>query len=95
MDNDAARAFADDTVIKTKLKHIDTRQDWVRILRDKSICTPTYVPTKLNVADVFTKILGGDDFERLVHMMMPCNCPQHKEKNCVVQIARMFPIWTA
>ena len=31
MDNDAARAFADDTVIKTKLKHIDTRQDWVRI----------------------------------------------------------------
>ena len=95
MDNDAARAFADDTVIKTKLKHIDTRQDWVRILRDKSICTPTYVPTKLNVADVFTKILGGDDFERLVHMMMPRNCPQRKEKNCVVQIARMFPIWTA
>ena len=57
--------------------------------------TPTYVPTKLNVADVFTKILGGDDFERLVHMMMPRNCPQRKEKNCVVQIARMFPIWTA
>ena len=33
IDNTAAEAFANDTVIKTKLKHIDCRQDWVRILR--------------------------------------------------------------
>ena len=35
MDNAAAEAFTNDTVIRTKLKHIDQRQEWVRVLRDK------------------------------------------------------------
>ena len=40
MDNDAARCFAEDTVSKSKLKHIDARQEWVKILRDREIYTP-------------------------------------------------------
>ncbi len=95
IDNTAAEAFANDTVIKTKLKHIDCRQDWVRILRDRTICTPTHVDTKLNVADLFTKILPADDFERLTRMIMPRSCPIQSGPQPIVQVAHMYPIWTA
>jgi hypothetical protein len=37
MDNTAAQAFANNTALKTKLKHIDVRQEWVRMLRNKDI----------------------------------------------------------
>ena len=93
IDNTAAEAFANDTVIKTKLKHIDCRQDWVRILRDRTICTPTHVDTKLNVADLFTKILPADDFERLTRMIMPRSCPIQSGPQPIVQVAHiMYPI---
>ena len=57
MDNTTAEAFANNNAKKTKLKHIDARQEWVKVLRDKSILVPVHVPTKRNLADIFTKIL--------------------------------------
>ena len=57
MDNSTAESFAKNNAKKTKLKHIDARQEWVKVLRDKSILVPVHVPTKLNLADLFTKIL--------------------------------------
>ena len=39
MDNDACRIFCLASAQKTKLKHIDCRQEWVRTLRDRSPCT--------------------------------------------------------
>lgn len=65
MDNEAAKCFAEDTVSKSKLKHIDARQEWVKILRDREICTPVHVDSADNLADIFTKILSVDTFERL------------------------------
>ena len=65
MDNEAARIFAANSAQRTKLKHIDCRQHWVRMLRDKDICNPVHVDTKKNLADIFTKILPAGDFERL------------------------------
>ena len=56
MDNDAARIFAAASAQKTKLKHIDCRQEWVRTLRDRGICTPVHIPTLDNLPDIFTKI---------------------------------------
>ena len=70
MDNDAARSFANDTVFKSKLKHIDNRQEWVKILRDKEICTPVRVDSRDNLADIFTKILTVEVFERLRDHLM-------------------------
>ena len=70
MDNAAAKAFADDSCFKSKLKHIDTRQCWVKLLRDKNICKPTYVPSSDNLADIFTKILPTDVFLRLRSYLM-------------------------
>ena len=70
MDNSTAEVFVNDTAYKTKLKHIDVRQKWVQTLRDKSILRPIHVDTKDNSADLFTKILGKQDFIRLRDMIM-------------------------
>ena len=70
VDNAAAIAFGDGRVRRTKMKHIDVRQEWVRALRDSEVCKLSKVDTKLNLADLFTKILDPDTFERLRGRMM-------------------------
>ena len=70
MDNSAAKIFCEGTAQKTKLKHIDCRQEWVQTLRDKSIMVPAYVPSEENVADILTKILGPQVFTTLRDMFM-------------------------
>ncbi len=70
MDNTTAEAFAKDSAFKSKLKHIDARQEWVKTLRNRAILTPVHVDTKMNVADLFTKILSTGDFKRLRDMIM-------------------------
>jgi hypothetical protein len=74
MDNAAAECFAKGTAFKSKLKHIDCRQEWVKLLRDRNICTPVHVDTKDNLADFFTKILLPQDFERLRERIMYKTC---------------------
>jgi len=73
IDNTAAITFAKGTAMKTKLKHIDARQDWVKVLRNKNISVPVHVPTELNLADLFTKILAAPTFtllrNRILHMV--------------------------
>ena len=70
MDNDAARIFAEGSCFRSKMKHIDCAQEWVKILRDKSICTPVRVGSKDNSADFFTKILEVAPFRRLRSKLM-------------------------
>lgn len=70
MDNAAAQIFAEGSAYKTRLKHIDCRQEWVKTLRDRSIMIPQHVDTKNNLADLFTKILTAPDFERLRDRIM-------------------------
>ena len=70
LDNTTAEAFMNNTVRKSKLKHIDCRQEWVKMLRDKSIVVPKHVDTNDNLADFFTKILGKLKFIQLRDRMM-------------------------
>ena len=70
MDNDAARIFCQGSAQKTKLKHIDCRQEWVRTLRDRNVMIPKHIPTKENFADIFTKILDKNTFEHLRDQLM-------------------------
>ena len=70
VDNKAAKAFADNTAFKTKLKHIDVRQKWVKTLTDKKILCTKHVPSQDNLVDIFTKRLDADAFERLRDRMM-------------------------
>jgi hypothetical protein len=62
LDNTTAEAFAKGTVKRSKLKHIDCRQEWVQMLCDKKIIIPTHVDTEENLADIFTKILDPKPF---------------------------------
>ena len=70
LDNSAAQAFIERSASKTKLKHIDCRQEWVKVLRNKDILKPVHVDSKDNVADLFTKILARNTFERLRDLIM-------------------------
>ena len=71
MDNAAAEVFTNNTANKTRLKHIDCRQEWVKMLRNKSLIKPMHVPSEDNLADIFTKILDKPTFinlrDRLLH----------------------------
>ena len=64
------RVFINHTAFKSKLKHIDCRQHWLRVLRDKNILIPVHVDTKGNIADLFTKILERAVFELLRDRIM-------------------------
>ena len=70
VDNTTAISFADRTCNRSKLKHIDCRQEWVKTLRDKGIVKLVYVPTDDNVADMFTKILAKDKFCKFRNSLM-------------------------
>ena len=70
IDNTAAIAFANNSCVKSNLKHIDCRQEWVLMLRDKKIMVPCYVNTNDNLADMFTKILGVKIFRYLRDKIM-------------------------
>lgn len=70
IDNTACEAFINHTAFRTKLKHIDCRQEWVRLIRDKEVLLPTHVDSADNLADLFTKILDRGTFERLRDQIM-------------------------
>ena len=66
MDNAACQTFCEGTVFnKSRLKYIDARQEWVRVLRNKSILQAFYVPSADNLTHIFTKILGPKIFQRI------------------------------
>ena len=70
LDNSTAEVFANNSAFKSKLKHIDTRQEWVQVIRNKDIIVPEHADTKLNTADIFTKILSVQDFTFLRGFIM-------------------------
>jgi len=47
-----------------KLKHIDLRQDWIKLLKNRKIVEVVKVPGEANPADCFTKILGRVAFNK-------------------------------
>ena len=70
VDNATAITFASGTVKKSKLRHIDARQDWVQALRDSKLVKLIKVDTKDNYADLMTKILEPETFANLRDGMM-------------------------
>ena len=70
MDNEAARCFVANSVTKSRLKHIDCRQEWVQVLRSKNILQTQHIDSHLNLADIFTKILPKDTFQGIVARLL-------------------------
>ena len=55
---------------KSKLRHIDARQDWVQALRDATLAKLAKVHTCNNLADLGTKLLEPDTVEGLRDQIM-------------------------
>jgi hypothetical protein len=70
VDNMTAVAFSKKTVRRTRLRHIDTRQWWVRAVRDTGLCNVQHLETKLNLADFFTKGLAPREFIKFRDQLM-------------------------
>ena len=70
MDSTVAESFMKNSCLKTKMKHIDVRQTWVRTIRDASIAVPRHIKSEDNLADIFTKILLKIAFTRIRDKLM-------------------------
>ena len=70
VDNAAAIAFGGGSTRRSKLRHIDVRQQWVTQLRNAEVCRLVKVDTKANLADPFTKLFTGDEHARLRELYM-------------------------
>ena len=70
VDNTAAIVFKNGTAQRSRLVHVDCRLHWVKQLRDSGVCTVVHVPSKVNLADLFTKVLSPIEHRRLTGMMM-------------------------
>ena len=82
IDNTTAEAFINASTNRSKLKHIDVRQWWCQMLRDKSVLKPQHIDSPFNLADLFTKILDRPVFERLRdRIMVPFEKPQDPRSN--------------
>ena len=64
-DATVAIAFSGGSTGRSRMKHIDQRQAWVRQLRDAALTKANKVPTNDNLADLFTKVLKGASFTSL------------------------------
>ena len=66
VDNMAALAFSKQTSHsgRSKLRHIDCRLQWLKVLRDSNLIQCVHVSTEHNVADLFTKALDTPTFTR-------------------------------
>ena len=65
VDNSTAIHFAKGSTRRSKLRHIDARQEWVNALRDEAIVKFVKVDTKENLADLNSKFLDVPTFEKL------------------------------
>ena len=65
VDNSTAIHFSKGSTRRSKLRHIDARQEWVNALRDEAIVKFVKVDTKENLADLNSKFLDVPTFEKL------------------------------
>jgi hypothetical protein len=94
MDNEAARCFVANSVTKSRLKHIDCRQEWVQVLRNKNILKTQHIDSHLNLAVIFTKILPKDTFQGIVARLLS---QRHTEARIIfrlipAQLRGRFPV---
>ena len=68
-DSTVAIAFSSNTMLKTKMKHIDVRQNWIRIIRDLSVAQPMHCRSEANIADYLTKIFPGTKWHQFLKLI--------------------------
>gem|GEM_PF-6951265 len=64
MDNTGAVDLANNWSVGGRTRHIETRQHFLRDLKEEGIIKVTWIPGKENEADLLTKNLAGPDFNK-------------------------------
>ena len=70
IDNKGAGFIAENNVNNKRTKHIDVRHHFVRHYIANKLIELFYVPTTENIADIFTKALTTEIFNKLVNMLL-------------------------
>ena len=70
IDAGAAKCFIENTGASTKMKHIDLRQGWVKLMRDQGKFEFIKVEGIHNQADYFTKILAYVQVQEWIQLNM-------------------------
>ena len=68
-DNQGAIALAQNPIAHSRTKHIDVRFHFIRKVREEGIIDIVYCPMSEMVADLLTKPIPRDQFERLRALM--------------------------
>ena len=71
VDNSQCIAFVNSTCINSKLRGmIDTRESWVKEVKDDKLVAVQHVRSNCNYADVLSKCIPGYQFNNLVRLIM-------------------------
>ena len=63
VDNAAAVVYANSTVKRSKLRHINARQEWVQAMRNSATCKLWKAHTLENESNLLTKIHEPEQFK--------------------------------
>ena len=74
-DNEAALTLTKDPRFHARAKHINTKWHYIRECHENNDIHVLYVPTKDNIADIFTKPLPAPAFHHLRSYLGLCNLP--------------------
>ena len=64
VDNQSAIALVENLIFHARSKHIEVCQHWIREKVEDGVIQLEYVPTVDQTADIFTKALNAEKFQR-------------------------------